>query len=746
MPPAVRMNSLWKIAALSFGVFAFVGLAPCPTAAETPVTRIALVDGRWHVNGALTHRGTLAEGRLMNVRMANATFEDANPATCPPGFDAEANADRFIARIPEYVALGVDAFTLCLQGGMPGYEGAINSAFTADGALQPEYLGRVERVIRACDRHGAGVILGLFYQRQARHLRDADAVRTGVVNALRWVQARGFTNVLVEIANEYPHKGFAHDQIRTATGQAELLRLAKATAPEILVTASGLGTGTIHPDVAAACDFLTPHWNGTKVADIPARLAALQRFGRPIVVNEDDKTGAEGVAALQASVAGGAGYGLMHKAQNQTTPFRFEGAADDPVYYAALQALTSGAARAGPAVAAPAAGGYFPPPDAAGGWRTVREATEVRRVAGMNPARLDEVWSYLQGTTRNGGLAVVRHGWLVYERYFGLGHRAATPNLASCGKSFTSVAIGMLRAERPELFYEGLDQEVFTPAYFPAEMFPLSDPRMARIKLGQLLAFTAGIRGNNPSFVQGREVRLAPAGPDGWEAMVDTIAMGKREARGGLSAASLWCEPGTGYSYASASIHLASVLLRHVTGQELELYLRERLAGPLGWGAWGFGYKNSKEVRHTPGAGGICLRSTDMLRFGYLLLREGRWQDKQIVPGDYVRQATRRSPYNPHYPYSLQFNVNTGGEVPDLPRDAFWKSGSGGHALYVVPSLDLVVWKLGGRDDQYAPTNTGLPESPAAADRTSRPGWREIVPADVALRETLRRVVAAIEP
>ena len=71
------------------------------------------------------------------------------------------------------------------------------------------------------------------------------------------------------------------------------------------------------------------------------------------------------------------------------------------------------------------------------------------------------------------------------------------------------------------------------------------------------------------------------------------------------------------------------------------------------------------------------------------------------MPGSYVRHASRRSPYNPHYPYSLQFNVNTGGEVPELPHDAFWKLGSGGHALYIAPSLDLVVWKLGGRDNQY---------------------------------------------
>jgi len=80
------------------------------------------------------------------------------------------------------------------------------------------------------------------------------------------------------------------------------------------------------------------------------------------------------------------------------------------------------------------------------------------------------------------------------------------------------------------------------------------------------------------------------------------------------------------------------------------------------------------------------------------------------VPKAYIEHATRQSPYNPHFPYSLQFDVNTEGNYPSIPRDAYWKSGSGGHCLYVVPSLDLVVWKLGGRDGQYGERDTGLPE------------------------------------
>jgi len=125
-------------------------------------TRISIHNARWHINGAVTYPGTPTEGLLMNVRMVDAVFEDRNR----PEFDAEANTDRFIACIPSYVQYGVRAFTLCLQGGYPGYEGAVNSAFNPDGSLRESYLRRVQRAIDACDQQGAAVILGCYYQRQ----------------------------------------------------------------------------------------------------------------------------------------------------------------------------------------------------------------------------------------------------------------------------------------------------------------------------------------------------------------------------------------------------------------------------------------------------------------------------------------------------------------------------------------------------------------------------------------------------
>jgi len=267
--------------------------------------------------------------------MVNAVFEDANR----PEFDPDANTSEFIARVPEYVASGVLAFTINLQGGWPGYEGAVCSAFTPGGSLRPGFMQRVRRVIEACDRAGAAVILGCYYQRQDQILRDDAAVRAGVRNVVEWVKQGGWTNVVLEIANEFGHSGFDRRLLKTPEGQVELIRLAKRAAPNLLVSAS-VGGGVLPGPVARAADFLLIHFNNTRVDDIPKRIAALERYGKPIVCNEDAKTGARGARAAEACVAHHASWGLMQWEVNQKFPFQFRGVADAPTVYAALQRLT----------------------------------------------------------------------------------------------------------------------------------------------------------------------------------------------------------------------------------------------------------------------------------------------------------------------------------------------------------------------------------------------------------------------
>lgn len=390
---------------------------------------------------------------------------------------------------------------------------------------------------------------------------------------------------------------------------------------------------------------------------------------------------------------------------------------------------------------------YIPLPDTQGGWRRPKDARDSLRVAGVDMRKIDAAYELTQQETKNGGLFVLRRGWLVYSSTFGLGHPEATPNLASVGKSFTSIAAGILLSEFPDHFPDGLDQRVYTPDFLPESAFPLNDPRKARITLGQLLSFTAGIRGNNPGRIAGAAVTLDPLGPDGWPAMVDEIALGMEDGEtGGVpwTTATLWCEPGSGYSYATASIHIVSMIVRRVAGMEMERYLDERLGRALSWGTWTVGYKHTRAGAHTSGGGGVAMRAADVLRFGYLLLHEGRWGGKQLVPSEYIRSCGRTSVYNPHAPYSLQFDVNTDGLWPRVPTDAYWKTGSGGHALYIVPSLDLVVWKLGGRDEQYSSRNTGLPY-PETASPQERKRWTRSVTKDDATRRTLELVVEACE-
>ena len=320
-------------------------LVPSLPADEPPykaLTVVSLRSGLWHINGESVYKGTRAEGLLMNVRMVNATFEDRNPKTAPKGFDPDKNTEAFLGALRDYVDHGVRAFTLCLQGGMPGYEGALNSAYNPDGTLRPTYMKRVRRVIEACDRSGVVVILSCFYQRQDQVLRDRAALERAVEQTVLWIKSRGYRNVLLEIANEQGHPGFEHAILRDAAGCASLIQLARKTYPGLLVAASSLGNGRLPHQINSASSFLLLHFNSTPVSAIPKRIGAASKASKAIVCNEDDKTGEEAVAALTACVRGLCSWGYMNKEKNQYYPFEFRGAADDPPVYARLEELTGG--------------------------------------------------------------------------------------------------------------------------------------------------------------------------------------------------------------------------------------------------------------------------------------------------------------------------------------------------------------------------------------------------------------------
>ena len=59
---------------------------------------------------------------------------------------------------------------------------------------------------------------------------------------------------------------------------------------------------------------------------------------------------------------------------------------------------------------------YFPPPESVGGWRTLDSAEDIRRIAGMDPTKLDTLKRWLlESDKRDFAAVAVRRGYLVLE-------------------------------------------------------------------------------------------------------------------------------------------------------------------------------------------------------------------------------------------------------------------------------------------------------------------------------------------
>jgi len=325
----------------------------------------------------------------------------------------------------------------------------------------------------------------------------------------------------------------------------------------------------------------------------------------------------------------------------------------------------------------------------------------------MDTDKLDGAWELVSGLHADSSLLVVRHGWLCYERYQGQVHLTSNRDMHSAGKAFTCTAAGILMESRRDLFPEALDQLVYDGNYLPPGHEPVRDERKRRIRLGHLLSHTSGLRGNNGnSWDRSGAVTLDPPGPDG--GFPDHVAFGQAAwPHHGVDTHTdpMWCDPGEGYSYASAGPLIAGAMIRHLTGQEVAAYMGERVFGPIGWEGWQWDDNPAEPngSRHTKGQGGIKPRPRDALRFGYLHLREGRWGERQLIPDWYARVMRRPSDFNPiHKNYGLQVRLNAGGDAADAPGDAYGPTGFADNFITIVPSLDMVLVRIGHRENPQA--------------------------------------------
>lgn len=339
---------------------------------------------------------------------------------------------------------------------------------------------------------------------------------------------------------------------------------------------------------------------------------------------------------------------------------------------------------------------YYPPPESADGWRRCRNDDEIRKKAGMDPQRLNLI-AQAQAQIYSGpwAIAIVRNGYLVRE-WFGVPAMPETTfDVWSCTKSATGIAFGMMFEDSRDHKLPG-DQKIDleSAAYdFIPEGRPLSDPRKGKIKLKHLLSMTSGIPGESQGLLG---VAVVP-GKGEFE-----LALGKEPSRFGASGAIMTSAPGEHWDYSDAGFAHLSLIFSRVTGKEIADYMNERVFRPIGIRNFGWDLQGGSGHigPHTNAHSGLHLSARDFARVGYLMAHRGRWEGKQLVPEWWIDLATRSS-QDLNRSYGYTFWVNTDGvQWPSAPRDAFAFKGYAANRCYIVPSLDLVVVRVG-----YAPPN-----------------------------------------
>ena len=161
-------------------------------------------------------------------------------------------------------------------------------------------------------------------------------------------------------------------------------------------------------------------------------------------------------------------------------------------------------------------------------------------------------------------------------------------------------------------------------------------------------------------------------------------------------------EPGSHFKYNDVRVNLLCYCLTSVWRQPLPVVLRERIMDPIGASpTWRWhGYENSwitldgQKIQSVSGGGhwggGMFISTRDQARFGYLFLRNGNWNGRQLISPDWIDSLRKPSVANAEYGYMWWLNPERK-KFPDASESCFYASGFGGNYIYVDPENDLLI-------------------------------------------------------
>lgn len=169
----------------------------------------------------------------------------------------------------------------------------------------------------------------------------------------------------------------------------------------------------------------------------------------------------------------------------------------------------------------------------------------------------------------------------------------------------------------------------------------------------------------------------------------------------------------TEFSYANANTQYLAWLIEKLSGQRYAHFLSAELWQKIG--------ANDARVWLDKADGSprasCCLQANarDWLRIGLLIMQQGRYNNQQVVPEDWINamlapsalnpnygwQIWRGSPHNPARTYGKYVNAVIPAAAPFLAEDTFYLDGSGAQRVYIIPSKQMVIVRIGQPSQQW---------------------------------------------
>lgn len=292
-------------------------------------------------------------------------------------------------------------------------------------------------------------------------------------------------------------------------------------------------------------------------------------------------------------------------------------------------------------------------------WPEADWATASPESQGMSSATLDKAAAYAQDAGGGSG-CVIRRGVLVKE----WGSPTTLADIKSAAKgSMGATSLG-LALDTGLVALDDLAQKHY-PAIGSGKAENVATGWLGEITIRHLATMTAGFDDGRPPLLVYR--------------------------------------PGTSGIYSNDTSNMLAELLTTRFNEDLYPLVKRKVMDPIGvpGSQWTWRDNNYRPdtvsgLKSREFASGIKITHRALARIGYLYLRQGRWKDRQILSKEFIKEATQPTSLPGPWPYyAFYWGSNDKGTFKGMPRDTYWAFGLGDSFVAVMPSLDLVVVRLG---------------------------------------------------